>query len=684
MALNGSTSVAVTAYDTLKFTWAQNGQSTVNNLTVINWSLQLIAGSAGKIISTASKSWSVTINGTTYTGTNTVGIENNSTKTLASGQVSITHNADGSKSFSYSFSQEFSITFAGASVGTIQGSGTGTLNTIPRATQPTLSATSVDMGQAVTISTPRASTAFTHDLAYSFAGGSYVSIATGVATSYQWTVPLTLANSIPNTSNGTVTIRCITKNGTTEIGTKTVLLTAKVPANIIPSISAVTVTEANTGTITTIGSFVQTRSKVKVAITAAGAYSSTIKSYTSTFEGKNYTGSSFTTDTVTGSGSISIKTTVTDSRGRSVIKTSTISVLAYTAPKITAFQVARYTSAGVADPNGEYVWIRVAYAVTSLNSKNTASAKFEYKKSTATTWSSLYTRTDLSLDTTLKPTTTFSTNDQWDFQVTLTDAFSSATPTTYTAMLPSGAVILDIKADGKGIAFFKTSTKEGVDIAGEIPGSTISLTSGANLNDLTAPGFYAIPTTTVSGTIQNKPYTDTATASIKVERTGDGMVRQILQKSTKDNGVIYERGYASNSWGSWSIVYGGAGKLLWSGTMPLSDTQTITLSEPISAQQNGIVVVFNPYNSSTGTALTYAFNCHFIPKLLVSTVVPDVNNVLGVLVTMAEGKFASTATKFLRITDTTINGSADNTASGTANGITYNNNRFALRYVIGV
>ena len=73
-----------------------------------------------------------------------------------------------------------------------------------------------------------------------------------------------------------------------------------------------------------------------------------------------------------------------------------------------------------------------------------------------------------------------------------------------------------------------------------------------------------------------------------------------------------------------------------------------------------------------------------IPKQLLSAVVPNVNNVLGVLVPMAEGKYASNGTKFLRITDTTINGSADNTANGTANGITYNNNRFALRYVIGV
>ena len=681
MATNGSTSVSVTAYDTLKFNWVQTGQSTVNNNTVINWSLQLISGSAGKIISSVQKAWSVSVNGTAYSGTNSVAIENNTTKTLASGQTTIAHNNDGTKSFSYSFSQEFDITFAGAAVGTKTGSGTGTLNTIPRATTPTLNVASADMGTSITINTPRASTNFTHDLAYSFAGGSYLAIATGVATSTTWTIPLTLANSIPNTSSGTVTIRCITKNGSTEVGTKTVLLTAKVPTNIYPGISAVTHTEANTGTVTTIGGYVQSKSKIKITITANGVYNSTIKSYISTFQGKTYTGSSFTTDTVNASGSMNIVTTVTDSRGRSSIKTTTLSVLGYDSPKITTFKVARYNGS-TADPEGQNVRINLSYSVTSLNSKNTASAKIEYKKSTDTAWTTLETRTALSMAGTISPTTVFSIDYQWDFRVTLTDAFRSEA--SYTTYVPSGAVILDIKADGKGIAFFKTSTRAGVEIAGELPGSAISLASSANLNSLTSPGFYVIPTTAISATITNKPYTDSATASIRVEKTGDSTVKQILQKATKTDGVIYERGYDSSGWSDWSIVYAGQGKILWSGTTPLSDTNTITLSEAITAQQNGIVVVFNPYTASSGTALTYGFNCHYIPKQLLTAVVPSINAVLGVTVTMAEGKFASTATKFLRITDTTINGTADNTATGTANGITYNNNRFALRYVIGV
>lgn len=683
MASTGSTSVQVTTYDALKFNWAQVGQSVANNQTVINWSLQLVAGSAGKIISSAAKAWSVTVNGTVYSGTNSVAIENNTTKTLASGQTTIIHTADGTKSFNYSFSQTFDITFAGAAVGTKSGSGTGTLNTIPRATAPTLNVSSIDMGGTVTIYTPRASSAFTHDLAYSFAGSAYVNIQTGVTNSVYWAVPLTLANSIPNTTSGTVTIRCITKNGTTVVGTKTVLLTAKVPATITPSISAVTLTEANSTVASKVGAYVQDKSKITASIAASGSYGSTIKSYSSTFLGKTYTGASFTTDTVTLGGTISLVTTVTDSRGRSTSKTTSVTVLNYTPPKITTFEVARYNANGEADPDGVYVRIRIVYSVSSLDNKNTATAKVEYKKSTDSTWTALNTRSETSLDATLTPQgTTFSTDYQYDFRVTLTDAFNSASPVTYNTFIPSGAVILDIKADGKGVAFFKTSTKAGVEIAGELPGSSISLTTNANLDSLTTPGFYVIPTTTISATISNKPYTDTATASIKVERTGDGSVKQILQKSTKTDGTIYERGYDSSGWGAWSMVYSGTGKILWTGSYYMLATQTATFSEPLSQQQSGIVLVFSRYANTV--AQDYQYSCHFIPKQLVTAATAAGQTAAGVALTMATSKYEYIAGKYIRVTETGVTGDATNNATGTSNGITYNNASFALRYIIGV
>lgn len=131
MATSGSTSVTVTAYDTLKFSWWRNSYSTSGNYTDIGWKMELIATNYGLISSSVAKNWSVTVNGTNYSGTNYISIGNNATKTLASGTTRIYHNADGTKTFSYSFSQVFNMNFNGY-IGTKSGSGSATLDSIPR------------------------------------------------------------------------------------------------------------------------------------------------------------------------------------------------------------------------------------------------------------------------------------------------------------------------------------------------------------------------------------------------------------------------------------------------------------------------------------------------------------------------------------------------------------------------
>ena len=137
MATSGNKDVVATKTtsgntgDTLRFKWSRKDYSTSGNYTNINWELQLIAGGAGRISSSANKKWSVTVNGNSYSGTNKIGIGNNETKTLASGTTKIPHNSDGTKTFSVSFSQQFDITFNGY-VGTVSGSASFTLDSIPR------------------------------------------------------------------------------------------------------------------------------------------------------------------------------------------------------------------------------------------------------------------------------------------------------------------------------------------------------------------------------------------------------------------------------------------------------------------------------------------------------------------------------------------------------------------------
>ena len=124
-----------------------------------------------------------------------------------------------------------------------------TLPLIASASKPTVSASSVTMGNEVTITTNRNSTSLTHDLTYSF-GGSTGTIATGVGDSYPWKVP-DLVSKIPNKSSGTCTITCTTKSGSTAIGTSTVDITLNIPAKSAPTTSASTVKMGTSVTINT-------------------------------------------------------------------------------------------------------------------------------------------------------------------------------------------------------------------------------------------------------------------------------------------------------------------------------------------------------------------------------------------------------------------------------------------------
>lgn len=696
MASSGNKSVSVTQWNTLKFSWAQVSQSVANNTTNISWKLELIAGSSGHISSTASKDWSVTVNGNNYSGTNSVGIANNATKTLASGSTSIPHNADGTKSFSYSFSQEFGITFSGASIGTKSGSGTGTLNTIPRATQPTVSASSVDMGGKVTISTPRASSSFTHDLAYAFAGSGYTSITTGVGTSYSWTVP-DLASKIPNATSGTVTIRCITKNGSTTIGTKTVLLTAKVPSSVVPTISSVAVAEAVSGLASQFGALVQSKSKVKTTITAAGAKGSTITAYSATYQGKTYTASTWTSDAIKTSGTQTMTVKVKDSRGRwSAATTKTFTAQAYEAPTITKLRAYRVNASGVADDQGQYAAVEYAYAVASVGGKNTASMKIEFKMSTAAEYATgdvLATNTALQSTAKVVSTGTFSADYQYDLKLTVTDFFEAAA--TFTTVLPSGAVVMDLKADGTGIGFGKTADKEGADFGWSAKGAvlglweaTASIPAEADLNDYLQPGVYAIERNDTMLTVVNRPCDKGGTlrvwSGIGTKKIS-GAYAYITQEFHSYHSMepVFRRTLQSDASGAfsasaWKAITFRGQKVLWSGAMYMTAGHKAELDEAVSAQDNGIVLVFSTYSS--GAAVDANFNCFFVPKQFVSLL-----NGYGSAFQMNTVTFSTMATKYLYIHDTNIVGHADNNQSGTGtSGVVYNNASYVLRYVLGV
>ena len=121
-------------------------------------------------------------------------------------------------------------------------------------------------------------------------------------------------------------------------------------------------------------------------------------------------------------------------------------------------------------------------------------------------------------------------------------------------------------------------------------------------------------------------------------------------------------------------------KTLWgeglTSGMYMTAGDTINLVEAVSAQKHGIVLVFCIYNGTDDT--NHNWQSFFVPKQLVALSTSGHTFVLG------SGKFTYTGTKYLYINDTSISGHDDNNLTGSNNGITYANDKFVLRYVIGV
>lgn len=422
----------------LTFNWSVASQSIANNTTTINWSLKGNGGATN--VYYMAGAFGVSINGSSaYHSDGRIQLFNGTV--VASGQATIGHNADGSKSFGV-YVEAGIYTYAV----NVSGSATFNLPTIPRATTPTLSTSNLTTGSAVTISMNRASSAFTHTLTYAF-GNTSGTIGTGLGTSASWTPPKSLANQIPNAQSGWGTITCKTYNGGTLIGTKSVTFTLNISSDIVPSISKVLISGAGD---VHLAVFVQNYSKVKIDTTASGTYGSTIKSISVEFDGVTYSGASVTSGIQYTSGTKSVKVTVTDSRGKTATWTGNVTILAYLPPKITKLEAHRCDANGNLKDDGKYVKISYAYETTHLNNQNQISLKI----ATDTTAFINQSPVDYERNTSMVTSAVFEIDKSYDIVMTLKDEFQSNTARTY---VPTDKTIFDVLASGNGIAFGKVA-----------------------------------------------------------------------------------------------------------------------------------------------------------------------------------------------------------------------------------
>lgn len=316
---------------------------------------------------------------------------------------------------------------------------------------------------ALTIAADKAT--YTHKYQLSFGTGmatSMIDVAAGVK-QVTVAVPLNWCAQIPNqTSKAGGTLTLYTYDGATLIGSSQVTgLTFIVPANILPTLTALQIERALTVEGTTYNAiddlYVQNHCGVRIRTTAAGAQSSTIASIVlklSGYDGNKYnktqtSGNSldFTSGLLTAARETQITVTAADSRGRTVTLTGTIDVKAYTMPTGT-LELKRADQYGVEDEMGIYGIYELSKRYTQLGSNSL-------------TWILAY-----SGGSSLEPgdsgmllpgdTKTFIETQEYSFTLTLIDALET---NVITAVLPSARYILAFDQSGDKIGVMKFPNK---------------------------------------------------------------------------------------------------------------------------------------------------------------------------------------------------------------------------------
>ena len=395
--------------------------------------------------------------------------------------VTVTHNADGSKSVTvtvtagsqsrfcaqYSWYHQYSTDPSTGHplyrtdyipFGVPTSSATMALTTRPRISSVT--ATNAYIGDPVTITINRYNSAFTHTVTASCAGHTETLMTKGSTyPTLTWTPALaTYAPLITNAMAATATITCQTYNGNTLLGQSTTTCTLTLrAADVAPSVSIATTDP--TGNLATYGKYVKSKSKITVTLTPTFAYGATLKTTSISANGATYNSSPATTDFIASASNTGITATITDSRGQTATETATIQIYDYAAPMINAFTAHRCNGDGTDNNAGAYMAVVYDIEVTPLGNQNAKTLTVKYKKiadqnyQTAAITLSSYTEAGTSQPIAVD------TNSTYNVQLVLEDDFATGQSAAMAALvLPTASTRMNWGAgENGGIAIGKVN-----------------------------------------------------------------------------------------------------------------------------------------------------------------------------------------------------------------------------------
>ena len=422
------------------------------------WTAKLTMYYKWNINSSATKYGSMWANGVLiWSGGVSVGTSGG-TKTFATvTNIKIPHDNNGGKHFDFSFSQELKVTLSGKYVGSVSASGGIDCDVIPRATKPYCSPASVYFGNSVTIKTPRASSDFGHVISY-----SYYDVKVQIADNqwndeFKWTVPISLIDKMTNSSQSYLTFKVDTYNRAGKyIGTNYCRLDLLMPSGYEPTITGITYANDDTTIANRFGAstIIQGISKVKCNVSTSTKNGATITYYYNEIDGQILQGPNtwFITQPLKSSGTVVLKSTVTDSRGQKATLSKNIAVTEWYSPTVKNVSAQRWNvSTNKADDDGTAVKITYSFSIAPVANKNDKTVMIQYKD--GETWTTLATYTDsYSAENKMYISSAgkFSPDNAYSFRVLVKDYFTTEGVSAYSAIVPSFK-LLDFSADGRGI-----------------------------------------------------------------------------------------------------------------------------------------------------------------------------------------------------------------------------------------
>lgn len=427
-----------------------------------------------------------------------------------------------------------------------------------------------------------------------------------------------------------------------------------------------------------------------------------------------------------GWGTSASATTVSYAAGATYKNNSAITLyavweLAYWKPKITNLSVARCASDGTADEYGTYALVKFDWELCQLLGTNNISSITIVCNSVTTTVSASGISGSVSQ---VIGAGALGTDGTYDVVVTVADSKDGSTSSTRT--IATSAFTIDILAGGNGVAFGQAAdTKNTLETPWKIRSTRTDTgfvhehgTSGTAISFGVGSGgvnhgiysntrdrwlLYSDDSQTYLKDVQlteNIPVLgsgncDSLTTTGKYYIGSSGTNRPVAlngwleckkysnychQVYTTYQGHTYTRLMSAGTWGSWNYVYGvndskSTNKVLATTVAYMHEGQTVALSEAVSKQRHGIVLIWSAYYS--GEPENYNFSHHFVPKQFVAAH-PSAGmwcSVLG-----AEHNMS----KYVFVNDTSIMGYIDNIRSDLISDVYIHNYDYVLRYVLGV